>query len=199
MQKNHTIPASENLHHGKGLFPVWKPMGVSAFWFNDELFAVGWNTPMLLTLNRTGWVLKNLMKVQPPTWPELHMPYRKRRDCDKGVQPLLGLQVSLRSSTTACEREGTPFLPPPRIVQFGQWVAERAPILPAVYEHCATTNPVASLPANQNVKQTVTRNKGVYCLHWAFLNYSAALFADQKLIHAVDEHHYYYFRRTTAS
>lgn len=36
----------------------------------------------------------------------------------------------------------------------------------------------------------------MYCLYCAFLNLSAALFADQKLIHAVDEHHYYYFRRT---
>lgn len=39
--------------------------GLSAFWFNDEQFTVGWNTPRLLRLNRTGWVLKNLMKLQP--------------------------------------------------------------------------------------------------------------------------------------
>lgn len=45
--------------------PVWRLTGVSAFWFNDEQFTVGWNTPMLLMLNKTGWVLKNLMKVQP--------------------------------------------------------------------------------------------------------------------------------------
>lgn len=45
--------------------PVWRLMGVSAFWFNDEQFTVGCNTPMLLVLNKTGWVLENLMKVQP--------------------------------------------------------------------------------------------------------------------------------------
>lgn len=31
-------------------------------------------------------------------------------------------------------------------------------------------SPAESPLANQNTKQTVTWNKGVYCLYWAFLN-----------------------------